>query len=1572
MKQRFVSPTPRICNSRINKLFPKLGVCLIALLSFMFPAATAFGQGSASLSGTITDASQAVIYGAAVVVTNVETGVETKTTSNNSGIYNFQSLQTGTYNLAVEAAGFSRAVRTGIRLGLGTRGSMNVEMAVAGTHTEVEVTGTVETVILEAGSSTGTVLQGDMVQEVPLLSNSVMDLVNIMGGVSLQESVFTSEYQTFAGVNSFQVNITRDGMSVNELRWRSGINANTNVNTEVVGEFKVVLSAVDAEMGRGAGQVQMSTRSGSNAYHGSAVWSAQNTALDSREFEAKRRNTMPFWRNVHNYILTGSGPIIKNKSFFFASWEQNIVLEKQQDNVKVLTPCARKGIYRYISGWVPQNLTDMPNRSTWSRPSVNADGTPLVGSTQILFPGEAQATTVGNGVLHANDLGQLRFESVFGTLTPENRSLLNQQGAGGAYGNCDSLAFNYAPGNDLYGTGTAHGVIANSFAAGQAYRSAYDRTNFVGRFTNGVDYIAGKVIMPPINNWDIGDGLNVGGHRWVNRVKGQGNLYGIGGDPMRKSFTARIDHNINSNHRVGGTYSIEKYHVATAQKQWPEEYGAYGGDVYRGPHNLTVSVTSTIRPTLLNEARFGFMRTEALTRSSLDGPDADKMYSILRELMPTGSGTIFAGTGFQDQTMILGLGTGLMLFHTDPIGTGGGSHPLGSSGPQNIPSTWGGLDDRWTAADTISWMKGAHSFKGGMEYRRQSSYQDYSGLRGLTGTGGLSKEPAVYGGTTNATNIRRVGSLLNATGWTELAPSSQDTTPTPGGNYTNAYALMTYFSGSISQMRQYFYQSENDPNRWNDPSLGEDWYAYKMYNNELHFFFKDDWKFTNNLTLNLGVRYEYYGVPHTWNGRTFRIKGDSLNVFGITPVDRKSTPSPDPEFWNPFFTNRESMYVYSETPPDPVMIYEYVGPGSPNPNRGAFNKDLNNFAPHVGFAWQLPWLKGAGTTLRGGYSINYAQVNNFDWYGTQIADVAAANISYTEVHTGVGSNSDPNDPNYTVNSNYYMDTTDLAKLLPMSPPSTVKPLTVNPVGRYGGSPTVVYENIRNPMVHTANMSLTHNLNRFLTLDVRYIGTLSRKQTLSTSANIVDYIANGLYSEMNTVRNGGESMLLNSLIGPRALTTTANQSGSEQLRRSSSTMAALGRANFQSVASTLATTNGMLPLPNTATNGLVIRSGCLPQDRPGYAAAFNLNPTVNAYNFPCARTTPWNYLSANPQFSGPTIMYNGGMSNYHSMQAQATMRPTRGLNFQATYTWSRQLGNTAWTNYLGERDYVLGSTHRSHVLNTNGSYTLPFGARGFFFRDASGVFKKAIEDWSFSWILGVSSGLPVSVTGQAAMWSDSSPILVRPDLWDNKAGNVTTEWKDNGAYVGGYYFGKKYTNNTLDTNICDQSVMDPALFTAYCRNAAGVIMSSAPRVLALASADGITPALYESDYTAADGVTYKAGTPIVVIRNADQRLGASAAGNFRPSSLTGQGRFSFDLAMSKSIEFMEGKRLEIRVDGQNILNTATPTQTASQFVPSSRFTSINGPNLNINSTTPFGFLTTKGGHRTFQAKLRLSF
>jgi len=95
------------------------------------------------------------------------------------------------------------------------------------------------------------------------------------------------------------------------------------------------------------------------------------------------------------------------------------------------------------------------------------------------------------------------------------------------------------------------------------------------------------------------------------------------------------------------------------------------------------------------------------------------------------------------------------------------------------------------------------------------------------------------------------------------------------------------------------------------------------------------------------------------------------------------------------------------------------------------------------------------------------------------------------------------------------------------------------------------------------------------------------------------------------------------------------------------------------------------------------------------------------------------------------------------------------------------------------------------------------------------------------------------------------------------------------------------------------------------------------------------------------------------------------GNFGLNELAGPGRWSLDMAIGKQIEFMEGKTIDFRVDAQNIFNHPTPSG-GSPYAWNARFTQIYNPEFGLNSTTNFGQLNSKGGHRTWQAKIRIGF
>src|SRR5207247_11351003 len=121
----------------------------------------------------------------------------------------------------------------------------------------VEVAITADPLLAASASSLGNVLPERQVRDLPLISNNVLDLTQVMAGVVTTVSpVFGANDTKFAGVSARDINVQRDGISVNAPRWPNGIDAGTEIQPDLVGEIKMILAPVDAEMGRGSGQVQ--------------------------------------------------------------------------------------------------------------------------------------------------------------------------------------------------------------------------------------------------------------------------------------------------------------------------------------------------------------------------------------------------------------------------------------------------------------------------------------------------------------------------------------------------------------------------------------------------------------------------------------------------------------------------------------------------------------------------------------------------------------------------------------------------------------------------------------------------------------------------------------------------------------------------------------------------------------------------------------------------------------------------------------------------------------------------------------------------------------------------------------------------------------------------------------------------------------------------------------------------------------------------------------------------------------------------------------------------------------------
>src|SRR5881628_578175 len=252
--------------------FLKAGLLLCFVLTFnVFSQST-----SATLGGTVQDATGAFIPGVTITATNTGTGIVTTVLSNEAGVYQFASLQPGTYEIKAELPGFQAAVARDFQLGGAQQARFNFTLqvgAVAGTTVDVSVAA--DTLLATSSASIGTVYR---IRDLPLGVRDVFGLVAATPGVQGRGDQMIGN---FAGGRLSAANTTRDGINVSAGRFEDGAWSATFASPDLVEEVKVVIAPVDAQTARGSGQVSMVTRSGTNAFKGSLFWVNHNSALDS-------------------------------------------------------------------------------------------------------------------------------------------------------------------------------------------------------------------------------------------------------------------------------------------------------------------------------------------------------------------------------------------------------------------------------------------------------------------------------------------------------------------------------------------------------------------------------------------------------------------------------------------------------------------------------------------------------------------------------------------------------------------------------------------------------------------------------------------------------------------------------------------------------------------------------------------------------------------------------------------------------------------------------------------------------------------------------------------------------------------------------------------------------------------------------------------------------------------------------------------------------------------------------------------------------------------------------------------
>jgi hypothetical protein len=301
-----------------------VGLVVLAAL-VLGTAGRARAQSTGTLRGTITDAQGAVVPGVSVVVRNQATGAERTTVSDSSGAYVAASLPPGPYRVEAQLQGFQTQNKD-VDVDVAQTVVVDLKLGVAGVAEQVSVTGSTP-VIDTATSSVGQVITQRTVQEIPLNGRHFVDLgLLIPGSITPPQNGFLSAPLRGQGSFAFNtagnredtVNFMINGVNLNDPA-QNQITFQPSINT--VSEFKVDNSTFSAEYGRNSGAiVNIATRSGANDVHGEAFEYFRDNSLDSRNFfNAEPLPQSTFRRNQFGANL--GGPIVKNKTFFFGTYE---------------------------------------------------------------------------------------------------------------------------------------------------------------------------------------------------------------------------------------------------------------------------------------------------------------------------------------------------------------------------------------------------------------------------------------------------------------------------------------------------------------------------------------------------------------------------------------------------------------------------------------------------------------------------------------------------------------------------------------------------------------------------------------------------------------------------------------------------------------------------------------------------------------------------------------------------------------------------------------------------------------------------------------------------------------------------------------------------------------------------------------------------------------------------------------------------------------------------------------------------------------------------------------------------
>ena len=297
----------------------RLQFCLV-VFAVLALASSAFAQvQNGQCSGTVLDPTGAAVANAKVTIVNVGTNLTVSVTTNSSGNYTVTQLPVGTYNLTAEAPGFKTVSNANVVLNAGVTAHVDFKLQIGKASEIIEVTGAAAQVNTE-DSKLATTVGASQVANLPLNGRNIFDLIQMQPGAVNVKNVL-SEFGHDTVVNGLRENFNGfllDGVSNKDL---SGGVVNTPIQ-DTVEEFQMLTLNMSAQYGNSAGSVtNVISKSGTNAWHGSAFEFFRNDALDANNFFLNKGGVKRPPLRFNQFGGTFGGPIIKDKLFFFAAYQ---------------------------------------------------------------------------------------------------------------------------------------------------------------------------------------------------------------------------------------------------------------------------------------------------------------------------------------------------------------------------------------------------------------------------------------------------------------------------------------------------------------------------------------------------------------------------------------------------------------------------------------------------------------------------------------------------------------------------------------------------------------------------------------------------------------------------------------------------------------------------------------------------------------------------------------------------------------------------------------------------------------------------------------------------------------------------------------------------------------------------------------------------------------------------------------------------------------------------------------------------------------------------------------------------